>query len=107
MLLGELMTHIARLLNFDEPEYKVANYGGWNPEAVDYWVKERGRQPIQKLRYPILPDLVYPVAELVSEPPKMVIRREAVSPTPATIKLRLDEPAASAPPRIKLRPQDL
>jgi hypothetical protein len=113
MLLGELMTHVARLLNFDEPEYKQRNYGGWNPEAVNYWVNERDRQPItRELRYPILPDLVYLDAETTGEAgaapeqPKIAIRQEAVVSTPAVstaIRLRPNEPAAGAEPRIKLR----
>src|SRR5262249_6504574 len=36
MTLGHLIIHVARLLNFDEPDRESA-YGGWNPAAVNYW----------------------------------------------------------------------
>jgi hypothetical protein len=118
MLLGELMAHVARLLNFDEPKYDDPDYGGWVPEAVDYWEAELSRQPITKnLPYPILPDLVYldpeeaeRAARPAPEPPKMVIRRPATVPTlPAAttplIKLRQPGSAAGTPPRIIIGPR--
>jgi hypothetical protein len=118
MLLGELMAHVARLLNFDEPEYDNPDYVGWNGESIDYWVKERNRQPITKnLPYPILPDLVYLGQEQAAsapqpapQQPKMVIRREAVSPKPPAaatpaIRLRQQGPAAGTPPRIIIAPR--
>jgi hypothetical protein len=114
MLLGELMTHVARLLNFDEPEYEDPNYGGWSPEAVDYWVNKLGRRPItEKLRYPIVPALVYQpeeVARPAKASPKIVIRQAAtgsVPPAAATpaITLRPAGQAPAAQPSIKLRPQ--
>lgn len=53
MLLGHLLVHIAKLLNFDEIP-RSDDYGGYTPEAADYWrTKLNGR--------PIDPDLVYPV----------------------------------------------
>jgi hypothetical protein len=118
MLLGELMAHVARLLNFDEPEYDNPNYVGWNGEAVAYWVKERDRQPITKdLPYPIPPDLVYldpeevkGAAEPAPEPPKMVIRPQATIPTPLAattppITLKRQRPAAGTTPRIIIGPR--
>jgi hypothetical protein len=53
--LGHLIVHICKLLNFDEPD-REPSYGGWNADAVRYWRKELGRQPITKgLVYPTLP----------------------------------------------------
>jgi hypothetical protein len=117
MLLGELMIHIARLLNFDEPEYEQPNYGGWNSEAVDYWVNERDRKPIEKLHYPILPELVYLDPEQAAgsteaspTQSKIALRREAAPPAIApaaspAIMLRPTGPVEGAQQRIKLRPQ--
>lgn len=117
MLLGELMAHVARLLNFDEPEYDDPHYGGWVPEAVDYWETDLHRQPITKnLPYPILPDLVYDpekaerAAPPAPEQPKMVIKPPAIVPpppasTPPLIKLKRPGSAAGATPRIIIGPR--
>jgi hypothetical protein len=55
VLLGELLVHLAKLLNLDEinnSEY----YGGYNPEAADYWRTKLNSQPITpNLSYPPLP----------------------------------------------------
>lgn len=51
MLLGHLLIHIAKLLNFDEVREK--GYAGWNREAGQFWEKKLKLQPIT-------PDLVYP-----------------------------------------------
>jgi hypothetical protein len=51
MLLGQLLIHIAMLLNFDEAREKVDV--GWNREAAEFWEKKLKMQPIT-------PDLVYP-----------------------------------------------
>jgi hypothetical protein len=54
MLAGQLVVHIARLLNFDEPDQE--GYGGWNPPAVKYWRSVLRTRPLHpNLRYPILP----------------------------------------------------
>jgi hypothetical protein len=54
MLAGQLVVHVARLLNFDEPDRE--GYGGWNPPAVQYWRSVLGTRPLHpNLRYPILP----------------------------------------------------
>jgi hypothetical protein len=53
--LGHLIVHIAKLLNFDEPD-REPSYGGWNPKAVAYWRHVMKRQPITSgLAYPTLP----------------------------------------------------
>ena len=49
MLLGELMVHVAKLLNFDEP-FTTDVELGYQPEAARYWVNELGQGPISKLR---------------------------------------------------------
>ncbi|HYG08529.1 MAG TPA: hypothetical protein VD835_01015 [Pyrinomonadaceae bacterium] len=57
MLLGHLLVHIAKLLNFDEVA-RGGGYVGWNGEATEYWRQVLGEQPITKnLPYPALPDL--------------------------------------------------
>ena len=53
--LGHLILHIAKLLNFDEPD-RESSYGGWNAEAVNYWRQVMKRQPVTPgLVYPALP----------------------------------------------------
>ena len=55
ILLGHLLNHVAKLLNFDEVA-RGGGYVGWNAEATAYWKKEMGERPIS-------PGLVYPVPE--------------------------------------------
>jgi hypothetical protein len=102
MLLGELMVHIAKLLNFDEPPYENPDYVGWRGDAVTYWVKTLDRQPISKsLVYPPLPRKV-PTPAVNQEPPKVAFaKKQIVAPNAPMIKLRT--PPANASPRIKLR----
>lgn len=53
--LGHLIIHVAKLLNFDEPD-REPSYGGWNAKAVAYWRQVMKRQPVTKeLPYPIIP----------------------------------------------------
>lgn len=82
MLLGELLVHIAKLLNFDEPEYVDADYGGFRPEAVRYWTTELERQPLTRnLHYPMIPPLV-PEPEEVHSPaprPRIVLKKRTIS----------------------------
>ncbi|MBI1828234.1 MAG: hypothetical protein HYR87_01970 [Thaumarchaeota archaeon] len=55
MLLGQLLIHIARLLNFDEIS-RDGGYVGWNSEAIEYWRTLLKEKPINPtLLYPILP----------------------------------------------------
>lgn len=57
MLFGQLLVHVAKLLNFDEIPLSE-NYGGYNPDAVAYWRAKLNRQPLTPdLIYPVLPDL--------------------------------------------------
>lgn len=62
LLLGNLFVHIAKLLNFDEIP-RTEDYGGYTPEAADYWRTKLNRRPLD-------PDLVYPVlpAEISQKP---------------------------------------
>ncbi|MGH9188535.1 MAG: hypothetical protein ACRD0Q_00650 [Acidimicrobiales bacterium] len=52
MLLGSLLVHIARLLNWDEIA-RGGGYVGWNPAAVAYHAEVYGQGALD-------PDLVYP-----------------------------------------------
>jgi hypothetical protein len=53
MLAAQLVVHVMRLLNCDEPD-RGSDYGGWNPPAAHYWRAVLGRRPLN-------PDLLYPV----------------------------------------------
>ncbi len=58
MLFGELVVHVAKLLNFDEIP-RTDNYGGLNPPAAEYWRTKLGKQPVTRnWPYPPLPPLV-------------------------------------------------
>jgi hypothetical protein len=77
ILLGQLLVHVAKLLNFDEIP-RTANYGGYTPEAADHWRKKLNRQPITAdMDYPALPA---EIINLIVEPPKGRFR--PISPTP-------------------------
>jgi hypothetical protein len=53
--LGELVIHLAQLLNWDEPG-RGPDYRGFNPAAIAYHKKAYGGRPINpELRYPVLP----------------------------------------------------
>ncbi len=55
MLLVELIVHVARILNCDEPDRGPA-YAGWNAQAVTYWRNVMNCAPLNPdLRYPVLP----------------------------------------------------
>jgi hypothetical protein len=52
-LVGDLVTHVARLLNWDETLEK--GYVGWNPAAVArYWARN-ARPLIDGVHYPVVP----------------------------------------------------
>jgi hypothetical protein len=53
MLLAQLVLHVARILNCDEPD-RGAWYFGWNAAAIGFW------RNTMKCR-PVTPDLAYPV----------------------------------------------
>jgi hypothetical protein len=55
ILLGHLLIHIAKLLNFDEEAHR-GGYVGWNGASVRFWKKKFKERPItQGLTYPSLP----------------------------------------------------
>lgn len=55
MLLGHLLVHVAKLLNFDEIP-RSDHYGGYTPSAFYYWRDKFNLQPITvNLPYPVLP----------------------------------------------------
>lgn len=57
MLLGQMLIHVAKLLNFDEVP-RSPNYNGYNGAAVRYWRNKLNMQPITPgLAYPVLPDI--------------------------------------------------
>lgn len=55
MLLGSLLVHVARLLNWDEVA-RGGGYVGWNAEAIAYHQRHYQGRPLNAdLRYPTLP----------------------------------------------------
>ena len=55
LLLGQLLVHIARLLNWDET-IRGGGYEGWNGEAIAYHRAHYGSRPLNpELRYPTVP----------------------------------------------------
>ena len=55
ILLGHLLIHVARLLNFDEAA-RGGGYRGWNGAAINFWQKQLHGRPITSgLVYPALP----------------------------------------------------
>lgn len=55
MLSAQLVAHIMRLLNWDEPD-RGAHYVGWSPSASKYWREVLQGRPISpELEYPVLP----------------------------------------------------
>lgn len=68
ILLGGLLNHIARLLNWDEVA-RGGNYGGWNPAAIAYHRSHYGDRPLNpELTYPVLPvDLTHGIHILDEE----------------------------------------
>lgn len=89
MLLGQLLIHIAKLLNFDEVA-RGGGYVGYNGEAIEYWKRVLGYQPITKnLPYPPLPvDIIHTVPET-----RKGFVRKGVTVTAAA------RPAPPAPPK--------
>ncbi len=62
MLLGQLLVHIAKLLNWDEVG-RGGGYIGWNGAAIEYHRRVFGRPLNEKLRYPVLPSDVYGIPD--------------------------------------------
>jgi hypothetical protein len=73
VLLGHLVIHLARLLNWDEPG-RGPGYRGWNGEAIDYHRDVLGGRPLTaNVKYPALPAWLYgtendPVFEPIGTP---------------------------------------
>jgi ubiquitin-protein ligase len=68
MTLGHLLVHVAKLLNFDEPD-REPSYGGWNAAAVNYWRRVLHRRPITEgLAYPSLPAEITHAIEIPQKP---------------------------------------
>lgn len=61
MLLGQLLVHIARLLNWDETA-RGGGYVGWNADAIAYHKQVYGDRPLdENLQYPTLPPDLYDI----------------------------------------------
>lgn len=55
MLFGQLLNHVAMILNWDE-EKRGGGYQGWNGDAIKLHAEQYGNRPITpNLRYPALP----------------------------------------------------
>ena len=111
ILLGELMVHVAKLLNFDEPISDDDDVEpGYQPEAAKYWVKELSRKPIAKLVYPQLPHRVPPASVATTAPAphasafvkKQIIGSSPTESSPA-IAFRPATPDVIEPARIRFR----
>jgi hypothetical protein len=85
MLFGDLLVHVAKLLNFDEALHEP-DYVGYNPEAVKYWRTQMDLKPIDPhLHYPVLPeDLVNNVRNV---PASILTDLFEVLPDPAVSRL--------------------
>ena len=77
MLLAQLIIHVARLLNFDEPPLQGDD--GWNPDAARYWERKLRYGPVDpSVSYPCLPiELTHGVHEKKNE---IVFRVTSASP---------------------------
>jgi hypothetical protein len=106
MLLGELMVHVAKLLNFDEP-FATKVEPGYQPEAARYWVTELGQRPISKLIYPQLPQRIPPPALEAVPAASAFVKKEIIGPETAVtrpaITFRTVTPVATNTPLIKFR----
>jgi hypothetical protein len=102
MLLGQLLIHIAKLLNFDEPA-QTPGYEGYNGEAIEYWETVLGRRPITgNLVYPKLPDLVH--EPMLPEPrPRVFVRKRVVGAPERLIRRRISHSDVSETPKIKIK----
>lgn len=107
MLLGQLLVHIAKLLNFDEPP-RESWYTGYNKQAIEYWRDKLLHQPITKnFPYPQLPiDLVFETPDEPQPEPKKISVRKPVGTVvpvgaqpaaPMASKVFRKKPAGKAP----------
>lgn len=69
MLLGSLLVHVARLLNWDEAA-RGGGYVGWNGTAIEYHRSHYGTSPLNPaMRYPALPTkITHPTADASNSP---------------------------------------
>ena len=75
MLLGQLLVHIAKLLNFDEAP-RGPDYVGFSGEAIQYWKNVLGYKPITRnLPYPQLPLHLLYDPPAASETKKVFLRK--------------------------------
>lgn len=79
MLVAQLVTHLMRVLNLDEPD-RGPGYVGWNGAAITYWRAALKCQPLNpRVVYPVLPeDLTHGIKQ---EAP-MFVRRVPTAPSP-------------------------
>lgn len=83
VLLGELLLHIARLLNWDE-SVRGGGYQGWNGAAIAYHRQQFGGRPLNPaLCYPVLPvDLVHGLDAGRSETASFMLSATPARPSP-------------------------
>lgn len=64
MLFGQLVVHVMRVMNFDEPN-RDPSYDGWNAEAIRYWRTTMKCRPLNAgIVYPTMPeDLTHGIAK--------------------------------------------
>lgn len=68
MLLGHLLIHIAKLLNWDELA-RGGGYQGWNGEAIEYHQQAYGGRPLtENLPYPMIPAEFFGVQSRPEQP---------------------------------------
>jgi hypothetical protein len=94
MLLGELIVHIAKLLNFDEVA-RGGGYVGYNGEAIEYWKTDLEYLPITpNLPYPELPhDMLFTLP--AAPEPTTPFKRKSV--TGFAVHKPLGTPALASP----------
>jgi len=101
MLVGELLVHVAKLLNFDEPDYVDTEYGGFRPEAVNYWIGELNRQPITRnLHYPMIPPLIPDYVVETAPRPRISLKKRNIELVDSPAGMKSTEPAR--PPRAHI-----
>lgn len=110
MLLGELLVHVAKLINFDEIP-RSENYGGYDPAAAAYWREELGQKPLTpNLPYPALPPGSQPAfspatkrrsemfqAAAHRHPELFTPRSNSIEPPPTTIASSMFAPRSDKP----------
>lgn len=63
VLLGHLVVHLARLLNWDE-RARSGGYQGWNGEAIEYHRRTYGASQLNpNIVYPVIPASIYGIED--------------------------------------------